>query len=155
MGRPDRPTKCWHRHRDAYNGRDEKLSSELHWVILPMKRKHLRNVLLSGLILLGIPSNVFADLSRADRYAGHYDEVIVSVAPGTLPAALSKRVEPLAHLNATMRYPSILLTASRHLGSSYSNTHKFTAWSQISGSSAFGQWNSTTPSTQVSGTTQH
>ena len=56
-----------------------------------MKRKHLRNVLLSGLILLGIPSNVFADLSRANRNAGHYDEVIVSVAPGTLPAALSKK----------------------------------------------------------------
>ena len=71
MGRPDRPTKCWHRHRDAYNGRDEKFSSELHWVILPMKRRHIRVLLLSVLILLGIPSNASAESpeSRPKRRA--------------------------------------------------------------------------------------
>ncbi len=60
-----------------------------------MKRKHLRNLLLSGLILLGIPSNAAAVLPRAERNVGHYDEVIVSVMPGTLPAALLKKSRAL------------------------------------------------------------
>ena len=73
----------------------KKFSSELHWVILPMKRRHIRVLLLSVLILLGIPSNASSEFPRADRNAGHYNEVIVSVAPGTLPAALLKRSRAL------------------------------------------------------------
>ncbi len=60
-----------------------------------MKQTQFGYLLFAGLILLGIPSQVYANLLPADLNQAPFNEVILSVPPGQLPESLAEKSQPL------------------------------------------------------------